>query len=158
MKNILKRSKIMLQLTLNPGLTLTGFRTTRPRGIAVINSWSKLTITFGLWHAISVKAFGGYDRVCLQLKHEISKWRNGATGKRDVEWINKHRKILQEKLDGGVQPAFQTLTPFMTKICYPSYDLTKHFSLIRDMTHNKHNLWNAFVDGLVDNNEKNSFF
>ena len=31
MKNIFKQEKIVLQLTFNPGLTLTGFRTTRPR-------------------------------------------------------------------------------------------------------------------------------
>ena len=30
-KNIFKQENIMLQLTFNPGLTLTGFRTTRPR-------------------------------------------------------------------------------------------------------------------------------
>ena len=30
MKNTLKLAKLMLQLTFNPGLTLTGFRTTRP--------------------------------------------------------------------------------------------------------------------------------
>ena len=30
-KNIFKQEKIMLQLTFNPGLMLTGFRTTRPR-------------------------------------------------------------------------------------------------------------------------------
>ena len=30
MKNILKQENIALQLTFNPGLTLTGFRTTRP--------------------------------------------------------------------------------------------------------------------------------
>ena len=29
-KNIFKQENIMLQLTFNPGLTLTGFRTTRP--------------------------------------------------------------------------------------------------------------------------------
>ena len=29
-KNIFKQEKIMLQLTFNPGLTLTGFRTTQP--------------------------------------------------------------------------------------------------------------------------------
>ena len=33
-KNICKQEKIMLQLTISPGLTLTGFRTTRPRLIA----------------------------------------------------------------------------------------------------------------------------
>ena len=32
MKNIFKQESVMLQLTFNPGLTLTGFRTTRPRG------------------------------------------------------------------------------------------------------------------------------
>ena len=31
MKNIFKQEKTTLQLTFNPGLTLTGFRTTRPR-------------------------------------------------------------------------------------------------------------------------------
>ena len=30
-KNVFKQEKIMPQLTSNPGLTLTGFRTTRPR-------------------------------------------------------------------------------------------------------------------------------
>ena len=30
-ENILKQENVMLQLTFNPGLTLTGFRTTRPR-------------------------------------------------------------------------------------------------------------------------------
>ena len=30
-KNIFKQEKLMLQLTFNPGLTLTGFRTTLPR-------------------------------------------------------------------------------------------------------------------------------
>ena len=30
-KNIFKQENVMLQLTFNPGLTLTGFRTTRPR-------------------------------------------------------------------------------------------------------------------------------
>ena len=33
-KNIFKQENIMLQLALNPGLTLTGFRTTWPRCIA----------------------------------------------------------------------------------------------------------------------------
>ena len=32
-RNIFKQENIMLQLTFNPGLTLTGFRTTRPRRI-----------------------------------------------------------------------------------------------------------------------------
>ena len=38
------------------------------------------------------------------------------------------RGLLPEKLGGGVRPASQTLTLFMTKICdipYPIYDLTK---------------------------------
>ena len=30
-KNIFKQEKIMLQLAFNPGLTFTGFRTSRPR-------------------------------------------------------------------------------------------------------------------------------
>ena len=36
------------------------------------------------------------------------------------------RRVLQEKLGGGVRPACQNLTLFMTKICdipYPIYDL-----------------------------------
>ena len=33
-KNIFKQEKIMPQLAFNPGLTLTGFRTTRPRNVA----------------------------------------------------------------------------------------------------------------------------
>ena len=36
-KNIFKQEKIILQLTFNPGLTLTGFRTTRPR---CCNGWT----------------------------------------------------------------------------------------------------------------------
>ena len=37
--------------------------------------------------------------------------------------------VLPEKLGGGVRPASQNLTLFMTKICdipYPIYDLTKN--------------------------------
>ena len=34
MKNIFKLEKTILQITFNPGLTLTGFRTTRPRCVA----------------------------------------------------------------------------------------------------------------------------
>ena len=36
-KNIFKQEKIMLQLTFNPGLMLTGFRTTRPRFLQPIS-------------------------------------------------------------------------------------------------------------------------
>jgi len=32
-KNIFMEEKLMLRLTFNPGLALTGFRTTRPRGL-----------------------------------------------------------------------------------------------------------------------------
>ena len=35
-KNTFRQEKIMLQLTLNPGLTSTGFRTTRPRVLSRI--------------------------------------------------------------------------------------------------------------------------
>ena len=34
MKYIFKQEKILPQLTFNPGLTLTGFRTIRPRSLA----------------------------------------------------------------------------------------------------------------------------
>ena len=36
MKNTFRQEKIMLQLTFNPGLTSTGFRTTRPRVLSRI--------------------------------------------------------------------------------------------------------------------------
>ena len=40
-KNIFKQEKIMLQLTFNPGLMLTGFRTTRPRrGKRTVNTYA----------------------------------------------------------------------------------------------------------------------
>ena len=46
-KTILKLEKIIPQLTFNPGLTLTGFRTTQPRtlpllrvGLRIIDFWS----------------------------------------------------------------------------------------------------------------------
>ena len=44
MKNIFKQEKIILQLTFNPGLALTGFRTTQPRVFPFISA--KIFITF----------------------------------------------------------------------------------------------------------------
>ena len=39
-KNIFKQENVMLQLTFNPGLTLTDFRTTRPRALSLFPSLS----------------------------------------------------------------------------------------------------------------------
>ena len=47
-KNIFKQEKIMLQLTFNPGLTLTGFQTTRPWSVRPGSS-SKSGIYFITW-------------------------------------------------------------------------------------------------------------
>ena len=44
-KNIFKQEKVRLQLTFNPGLTLTGLRTTRPRTIAVHVRYKSLYIS-----------------------------------------------------------------------------------------------------------------
>ena len=47
-KNIFKQENAMLQLTFNPGLTLTGFRTTRPRSTSQGNIWRRLHDVFKL--------------------------------------------------------------------------------------------------------------
>ena len=44
-KNIFKQENIVLQLTFNPGLALTGFRTTRPRTIAVHVRYNSLYVS-----------------------------------------------------------------------------------------------------------------
>ena len=80
--------------------------------------------------------------------------------------------VLPEKLGRGVRPAFQDPTLFMTKICdipFPFHDLAKNSkpylwrvsgvrynsSLIQPaLNYCKHNLRRAFVDFLVDNDEK----
>ena len=54
-KNLFKQENVMLQLTLNPGLTLTGFRTTRPRAkyIIIIIIIVIVTIILGYWYVAS---------------------------------------------------------------------------------------------------------
>jgi len=64
---------------------------------------------------------------------------------------------LPEKLGGRVRPT----SLFMTKICEfcdPVYDLAKnsipHLWSLQLAQLPKHKLWRAFVDGLIDNDEK----
>ena len=54
-KNIFKQEKIMLQLTFNPGLMLTGFPTTRP--------WWKPLQMF--WNCLSRQCWDHYSCFCL---------------------------------------------------------------------------------------------
>ena len=62
-KNIFKQENIMVQLTFNPGLTLPGFRTTRPRRISENTSTADQTKT-SHWLVASSRCL----QICRKLK------------------------------------------------------------------------------------------
>ena len=113
--------------------------------------------------------------ICTELEFKVSEI-NVTSAFYHSQWINfltninKRKSFLllpeegavPEKLGGGAGPFHKTLTLFMTKICHFCYPIYDHTKKIRYSIYDycgwqncpKLKLWRAFLDSLIDNNEK----